>query len=115
MRELLLKNLTSADKKRRIIASSEIADNQGVRSIIQRHFVYIAKEIKDKWIEKPMPYLYVLREHNNKCQTEKFFCRLKGSVYVVSNGRLFLIFFMHSLKITLVAVHQQNLMGYNKA
>lgn len=115
MRELLFKNLTSLEKRRKIVASSEIVDNQGVRSIIRRHFVYVVKEIKDGWAQRPRPYLYVLREHNNKNQRERFFCRLKGSVYVVSNGRLFLILFMHSLKITLVAVPQQDLLGYNKA
>jgi hypothetical protein len=29
---------------------------------------------------------------------------MKGSIYAVSNGKLFLIFFMHSLKITLTAI-----------
>ena len=104
MRDLLFKNLTSNDRKRKILASSEIVDRQGVRSIIRRHFVCIVKEIQDKQIEKPLPYLYILKERNRREQKEKFFCRIKGSIYAVSNGRLFLILFMHSLKINLVAI-----------
>jgi hypothetical protein len=104
MRDLLFKNLTSADKKRKIITSSEIVDNQGVRSIIRRHFICVIKEIKEAGIPRPLPYLYVLKEHNDKEQKERFFCRMKGSIYAVSNGKLFLIFFMHSLKITLTAI-----------
>lgn len=114
MRDLLFKNLTSDDKKRKVIISSEIADRQGVRSIIRRHFICIVKEInpgsegksrvKDNKIERPLPYLYVLKEHNNKEQKEKFFCKIKGSVYATSNSRLFLILFMHSLKISLIAI-----------
>jgi len=106
MRDLLLKNLTCGEKKRKILVSSEIMDKQGVRSIIHRHFVYMVKEIEDKEISKPQPYLYVLKERNNRQQREKFFCRTKGSLYATHQGRLYLILFMHSLKITLMPVPQ---------
>ncbi|MCM8782516.1 MAG: hypothetical protein NC828_05655 [Candidatus Omnitrophica bacterium] len=109
MRDLLFKSLTSEDKKRKIIASSEIVDNQGVRSTIHRHFVYIVKEIKEAGTKRPLPYLYVLKERNSLKRIEKFFCRIKGSVYVVSKGRLFLILYMHSLKIYLSAIPQDAL------
>jgi hypothetical protein len=104
MRDLLFKNLTSSDKKRRIIVSSETVDKQGVRSIIQRHFVCIVKEINYNDARRPLSHLYVIKEHNTKEQKEKFFCRIKGSVYAISNGRLFLILFAHSLKINLVTI-----------
>ena len=109
MRDLLFKNLTSEDKKRRIIVTSEIVDKAGVRSIIRRHFVCMVKEIKDNQMQRPLPYLYVLREHNNKEQKEKFFCKMKGSIYAVNNDRLFLILFMHSLKINLIAISQDSM------
>ncbi|OGX44694.1 MAG: hypothetical protein A3G38_02505 [Omnitrophica WOR_2 bacterium RIFCSPLOWO2_12_FULL_51_8] len=104
MRDLLFKNLTSSDKKRRIIATSEISDKEGVRSVIRRHFVCLIKEIKGAAGGKPQPYLYVLKERNAREQKERFFCRLKGSVYAISNDRLFLITFLHSLKINLSAI-----------
>jgi hypothetical protein len=103
MRDMLFKNLTSNDRKRKIICSSEIMDKEGVRSIIRRHFICIVKEINDKELQRPLPYMYVLKEHNNKEQREKFFCRIKGSILAVTNGRLFIIYFMHSLKINLMA------------
>lgn len=108
MRDLLFRNLTSSNKKRRIIASSEIMDKQGVRSVIHRHFVYIVKEVKGDEIQHPLPYLYVLKEHNSREQREKFFCRIKGSIYAVNRGRRFLILFMHSLKITLVTLRHDS-------
>lgn len=104
MRDLLFKNLTSSDKRKRIMASSETLDKQGVRSIIRRHFVYTVKEIFDNKIEKPLPYLYVLKERNAKEHKEKFFCRMKGSILAVSNHKLFLIRYMHSLKIHLTTI-----------
>ena len=109
MRDLIFKNLTSLDRKKRILASSEIIDKQGLRSIIRRHFVCIVKEIKPGSAFKSgaqVPYLYVLKEHNNKEQKEKFFCRIKGSIYAIIGGELFLILFMHSLKISMTAMPQ---------
>lgn len=104
MRDLLFRNITSGDRKRKIISTLETIDSQGVRSTIQRHFVCMVREIKDKETDKPSPYLYVLKERNTKEHKEKFFCKIKGSVFAVSQGRLFLILFMHSLKINLLAL-----------
>jgi len=36
MRSLLYKNLTSADRSRRVIASSETTDKEGVHSVVRR-------------------------------------------------------------------------------
>jgi len=113
MRNLLFKNLTSADKRKRIISTSEITDKSGIHSIIRRHFVSLVKEINNNETEKPLSCVYVVKEHNNKEQREKFFCRIKGSIYAVNNGKLFLILFSHSLKITLAAAPQQNLMQHS--
>jgi hypothetical protein len=113
MRDLLFKNLTSEDKRRKIIASSEIVDKDGVRNIIRRHFICLVKEINDNKIERPKPYLYVLKEHNNRDKKERFFCKIKGSVCAVSKGKLFLIVFMHSLSIVLTAI-PQHLMKYKE-
>jgi len=104
MRDLLFKNLTSEDKKRRIISSLEVADREGVRTAIHRHFVCIIKEVQYGQFRPPSPYIYVLRNRNNKEQREQFFCRIKSSVYAVNNGKLFLILFMHSLKINLTSI-----------
>ena len=104
MRDLVFKNLTSNDRKRKIIASHEISDKEGVRSIIRRHFVCIVREVKDTSAQRPEPYLYVLKKHDSKGQQEKFFCKIKGSIYAVNQERLFLIVFMHSLNINLTAI-----------
>ena len=77
-----------------------------MRSIIRRHFICMVKEVKSENIDKPAPYLYVLKEHNSKEHKEKFFCKIKGSVCAVNQGRLFLIVFMHSLRIDLLAAPQ---------
>jgi len=109
MRDLLFKNLTSNDKRRRIIASSEVTQKEGVRTVIHRHFVSILKEVREDQVRKPLSYIYVLRTRNSKEQKERFFCRIKGSMYMVNNGKLYLVLFMHSLKISLIATVQDSL------
>lgn len=108
MRDLVYKNLTSGDKKRKIVVSSEIVDRQGVRSVIRRHFVCIVREIKDNSMQGPLPYVYILKKRDTKEQKEEFFCRIKGSVLAVNHGKLFIILFMHSLKINLSAMNQNS-------
>ncbi len=108
MRDLLFKNLTSDDRKRKILASSEIVEKEGVRSIIRRHFICIIRQIENgRSIERPLPYIRVLKEHNTKEQRGRFFCKVKGSVCAINQGKLFLIVFMHTLKIDLVTIPQE--------
>ena len=102
MRDLLFKTLTSTDKRKRVIASTEVAEKSGMRTETTRHFVCLIKEVKvgEKTV-RPLPYLYVRKEHNSKEHRQRFFCRIKGSIYATSNNCLYLIYFAHSLKINL--------------
>ncbi|KPK97314.1 MAG: hypothetical protein AMJ95_09700 [Omnitrophica WOR_2 bacterium SM23_72] len=104
MRDILYKNLTSTDKRKRMISSSETVDKEGIRSIIKRHFICMLKEVENEELQPPMPYLYVLKVRNTKEQKEKFFCRIKGSLFAIKQGKLYLILFMHSLKIDLTSI-----------
>lgn len=101
MRDLLYKNLTSADRSKRIITSSEISDKEGIHSTVRRHFSYLIKEVKGGQIPKPLPYLYVLKKKNSKQKLERFFCKIKGSVLAQNQGKLLLIQFIHTLNVEL--------------
>jgi len=103
MRELVFKNLTSDDRRKKIIATSEVADREGVRSFIRRHFIYMVREVRDT-NERIQPSVQILKEHNSRKQLERFFCRIKSGVYATHKGKLYLIVFVHSLNITLTAV-----------
>ncbi|MFH0918026.1 MAG: hypothetical protein V1830_02720 [Candidatus Omnitrophota bacterium] len=103
MRNLLYKNLTFPNRGRKIVASSEVADKEGVHSVVRRHFAYIAKPIKGTQLINPQPYLYVLKERNTKQKREHFFCKIKGCVLAVNNGNLFQILFVHTLSVDLTA------------
>ena len=103
MRDLLYKNLTSRDRGRKVIATSEVADKEGIHSVVRRYFAYIVKQVPSADIEKPKPYLYVLKEKNSKEKREHFFCKIKGSIIAANNGKLLLISFVHALKVELTA------------
>ncbi|MFH0935624.1 MAG: hypothetical protein V1828_02020 [Candidatus Omnitrophota bacterium] len=104
MRDLLFKDLTSSDRKRRIICSSEIMDKEGVRSIIRRHFVYIVKDITGAYAQKPLPSVYVVKRRDTKERKENFFCRVKAGIIIAREQRQFLVLYAHSLKIGLAAI-----------
>jgi hypothetical protein len=103
MRDLLYKNLSFPSRGRKVIASSEVADKEGVHSIIRRHFSYIVKPIQNGQVVKPQPYLYVLKQKNTKDKREHFFCKIKGSALAVNQGSFFQILFVHTLSINLSA------------
>jgi len=66
----------------------------------------MVREVKREIAEKPASCLYVIKEHNTKEHREKFFCKIKGSIYAIKSGRIFLITFMHSLRIDLLSAEQ---------
>jgi len=103
MRDLLYKNLTSSDRSRRIITSSEVTDKEGVHSVVRRHFACILKQIENVNLRKQEPYLYVLKERNTRQKREHFFCKIRGSLLVVNHGRLMHILFVHTLSVELTA------------
>jgi hypothetical protein len=104
MRDLFFKNLTSADRKKKVLACEEIIDNAGVRTIVRRHFIYIAREIPKKPVKSEEPYLSVVKIRDNKRKIERFICKMKGSIIASYNTKLFHIRFMHTLNINLFAL-----------
>jgi len=106
MRDLLFKNLTSDDKRKRIITSSETMDKEGKRTVIHRHSICLIREVENESSGGLPVEIQVLKERNNKQQREKFFCRIKGSMYVATETGKFIIFFAHSLRINLYSIPQ---------
>jgi len=104
MRDLLYKNLTFPGRGRKIIASSEVADKNGVHSVVRRHFAYIVKPVSSGTEIQAKPYFFVLKERNTKQKREHFFCKMKGSILAVNQGKLMHILFIHTLNVELTAI-----------
>jgi hypothetical protein len=103
MRNLLYKNLTSPDRGRKIVTSSEITDKDGVHSVVRRYFACIVRQVESANVDKPAPSLYVLKVKNAKEKREHFFCKIKGNILAVNKGKLLLILFVHTLSVELTA------------
>ncbi|MDD5476925.1 MAG: hypothetical protein PHG87_01755 [Candidatus Omnitrophica bacterium] len=103
MQALLYKNLTSSDRSRKIITSSEVTDKEGIHSVVRRHFACMVKQLENEKAEKQQPYLYVLKERNTKQKREHFFCKIKGGLLAENKGKLLHIAFVHTLSVELTA------------
>jgi len=101
MRDLIFKNLTSDDKRRKVITCAELIDQEGIRTNIYRHFVCRICNVKKAEQALPQPTLYVVKKRDSKSLSEAFYCRIKGSMYVINNENIYSIDFIHSLRISL--------------
>ncbi len=101
MRELLLKNLTSLEKGRKIISVSELSHRDGYLAHTERHLIYMVKKSQNLRDNLASPRLYILKVHDSKQNIEKLFFKVKGNFYVVTNSCLYIVNFCHSFKIQL--------------
>lgn len=107
MRDLVFKNLSSRDKSRRMLLAKETISEEGILTKIQKHLIYDIHELKEgeQQGNKIDNELYITKEKNTKLKVESFFIKMKSSVYVNSNNRIFLVNFLHSLRIDLSAIN----------
>lgn len=102
MRDLLFKNLTSQEKHKRRLSMTETVNQNGILARTNRHAVYSLDEVAsaDQKIESPI--LNVIRFHDSKTKTDKIFCKMKGKIYAFFNEKVYLVSFVHTLRIELI-------------
>ena len=113
MRELVFKNLTSIDHKKRDIFVEETVTRNGIVATSQRRCLYFVKnktmindsadlaklsELKKQCPDKKRSF-YVLKVHDSTAGTDKLMCKLKGNFYAVVGRSIYHIVFIHSFKI----------------
>ena len=112
MRELLFKNLTSQDKKRKDLYVKEEFEKDGVRTITQRHSLYIIKsrcKFNDsnevlKFQKEASPkcrnrHIFIYKIRDTKESKDTFVCDVVGNVYATIKNELYSIAFKHSFEI----------------
>ncbi|MFH1478852.1 MAG: hypothetical protein ABIG92_03645 [Candidatus Omnitrophota bacterium] len=111
MRELVYKNLTSIDKKRRDLYISEIVERDGVKTITKRHSLYVIG--KGSRVDKvcsasgvlDMPkninkrHVFIFKKHDTIAKKDTFVCDVVGKFYAVVKDELYPITFKHSFEI----------------
>lgn len=99
---MVFKNLTSQDKKKRILWASETIQEDGILTKIHKYLIYIIKEVEKTDAQNPeKPEIFVTKTRNTNDKTERFQIKMKGRVFCVAKEKHFFITFCHTLKIDL--------------
>lgn len=102
MRDMVFKNLTSQDKRKRVLWASETINEDGILTKIHKYLIYIIKEVKKEDAHKTdKPEIFVLKLRNTREKIERFQVKMKGGIYCVSKEKCFFVSFCHTLKIDL--------------
>ena len=116
MREVLYKNLTNTENRKRDLCIREIVAKDGVIATIERRCIYfvrekvyvkdpnnlealkVFKEADDAWKKK---HFHILRKHDTDTGEDKLICKVAGTLYAIVGHYVFRIAFVHSFKIDL--------------
>ena len=112
MRELLFKNITSGDKKRRDLYVSETVNRNGVTTTTQRRSTYIIggcnkfKSVEDlaQWknasgVNAEKRHIFVIKKRDTKLKKDMFICDVVGRFYAVTGCDIYSIAFKHSFEV----------------
>ena len=117
MREVIFKNLTSGDRTKRDLYISETIENNGVKTIIQRHSVYrigshnkikTPKELVELQskgsVEYDKRHVFIFKKRDTKLKKDSFICDIVGKFYAIVKDELYSIAFKHSFEIDFLSV-----------
>ncbi len=125
MREILYKNLTNSDSRKRDLCIREVVEKDGVTTRIEKRCVYFVREIicindasdleclkglketSNAWKRR---HFHVLRKHNSDTGEDRLTCKVAGTLYAIIGRYVFYVAFVHSLKIDLSALATGNTM-----
>ncbi len=112
MRELLFKNITSENKKRKDLYVSETIDKNGVTTTTQRHSTYVlgtcnkfetfeklAEWKKTTGLNVDKRHVFIIKKRDTKFRKDMFVCYVIGRFYAVSGFDIYSIAFKHSFEI----------------
>ena len=112
MRELLFKDITSGDKKRKDLYVSETVNKNGVTATTQRHSTYIIggcnkfktleelaewKKATGQTAEKR--HIFIIKKHDTKHSKDIFTCDIVGRFYAVTGCDIYSVAFKHSFEV----------------
>lgn len=111
MRELLFKNITSGNNKRKDLYISEVFERDGVKTTTQRHSTYIIKdhnkvntlEELSQWKKNlgvtNKRHVFIVKKHDTKLKKDTFICDVIGKFYAVTDSDVYSILFKHSFEV----------------
>lgn len=115
MREVIFKNLTSENGRKKDTCLKEVFEKDGVLARAERRYFYFVKNVSclkndeelHQWIKEQNTVhpdrkrnFHILKEHNNESGVDKLICKVLGTFYAVSNNKVYTIVFLHAFKIS---------------
>ncbi|MFA6142571.1 MAG: hypothetical protein WC738_04665 [Candidatus Omnitrophota bacterium] len=115
MREVLFKDLTSINARKKDIFLREVFERGGVTARTQRRCFYLIKDVRQLEGEKDLQdwldsnsgsqdgykrEFHIMKEHNDALGEDKVICKIAGTFYAVINNRIYTIGFLHSFKVS---------------
>jgi len=118
MRELLFKNITSGNKKRKDLYVSETFDKNGITTTTQRHSTYIFGSCKKfdnmeellAWKQNTgqnanTRHVFIIKKRDTKLNKNMFICDVVGRFYAVCGFDIYSIAFKHSFEVDFLYTH----------
>ena len=117
MREVVFRNLTSVNSRKRDIFLREVFEKDGLVSKTERRCFYYVKDIKhlddpqelQQWMAaQHQPAVvnkrqfYIFREHSDSHGEDRLLCKILGVFYVVVESTVYTIAFLHSFRVIFV-------------
>lgn len=113
MREVIFKNFTSVQSRKKDIVLREAFEKDGVVAKTERRCFYYIKDVKrladetdlQKWVDAQAEIklaqrqFHIMKEHNDRLGEDKVICKIAGSFYAVINNVIYNIAFIHSFKV----------------
>jgi len=112
MRELLFKNITSGNKKRKDLYVSETINGNGITTTTQRHSTYIlggcnkfktleemAEWKKSNGHNSNKRHIFIIKKRDTKLHKDIFICDVIGRFHAASGFDIYSIAFKHSFEV----------------
>lgn len=114
MREVIFKNLTSVQSRKKDIFLKEIFERDGVVARTERRSFYFIKDVNHLQSEEELKnwissnnntghskrHFHIVKEHNDALGIDKFICKILGVFYAVIDRDIYTIAFLHSFKVS---------------
>ena len=111
MREMVFKNLTSDNKRRKDLFVSETTERNGIKTVARRHSLYMVNghnrfntpEELAQWKSTTdtcqKRHVFIFKKRDTKEKKDTFICDVVGKCYAVIKNEVYAIGFKHSFEI----------------
>lgn len=119
MREMLFKELKSANSRKKDTVLREVFEKDGLIAKTERRCFYFVKEVKElmgeedlqSWLDSQgdsspskKRHFHIMKEHKDGSGEDKIVCKIIGTFYAIVGKRVYTVAFLHSFKVSFLKV-----------